>query len=182
MRSNILYRFVPILVVATLLAVPAGAASQSAFGKSQRFLGAHIGMSGVGSTAAYGVNGEMAYNEHIGIGAWADTWSYGQSFGTVLGSYDWNVRYIALAGTGSYHFPVKTQPKLDPFLGAALGYYVVHTSVSGSGVAGSYGGSGSRVFLGGFGGARYFFKPNIAGVARAGFGANYLTLGVDWKM
>ena len=181
MQVTRLHRIGPALALAVALAAPLGAAGQT-FGKSQHFLGAHVGMSGVGSTAAYGVNGELAYNEHIGIGAWADTWSYGQSFGTALGGYDWNVRYIAVAGTGAYHFTVKKQPKVDPFLGAALGYYVVSTSVKGAGVGGTYGGSGSRMFLGGFGGARYFFKPTIAGVARVGFGADYLTLGVDWKM
>ncbi len=181
MTHTRLHRIGPMLLLA-LLAMPLSAAGQ-AFGKSSRFLGAHIGMSGVGSAAAYGVNGEIPFNEHIGIGAWADTWSYGQSYGSTLGSYDWNVRYFALAGTGAYHFTVKSQPKVDPFLGAALGYYVVSTSVNGSGLGGgTYGGSGSRIFLGGFGGARYLFTPTIAGVARAGFGANYLTLGVDWKM
>ena len=37
-------------------------------------------------------------------------------------------------------------------------------------------------FLGGYGGVRYSFKPSLSGVARVGFGASYLTLGVDYKM
>jgi len=169
-----------------LLALSGAAAAQStpaftAYGKSQKFLGAHIGMSGVGSTAEYGLNGEVAYNEHIGIGAWADTWSYGQSFGTAIGSYDWNVRYIAVAGTGAYHFAVKSNPRVDPFAGAALGYYLVSTSTNAAG-AGAYQGSASRMFLGGYGGIRYFFKPALSGVARLGFGSSYLTLGVDYRM
>ncbi len=170
-----------VLVVLGSLLLPAGAAAQ--YGKDQKFLGAHVGMSGVGSAAALGVNGEIAYNEHIGIGGWADTWSYGDSYSYLGGNYSWNVRYIALAGTGAYHFAIKSTPKLDPFAGAALGYYIVTTSANASGPAGvAYQGSANRMFVGGYGGVRYFFKPSLSGVARAGFGASYLTLGVDWKL
>jgi hypothetical protein len=172
-----------IAILAVFLAAsligPAGAEAQYAMG--QKYLGVHIGVSGVGSTAALGVNGEISYNDRISIGAWADTWSYGEDFATGLGAYSWNVRYIALAGTGAYHFPIESTPKLDPFLGLALGYFVVSTSAEGAGGV-DYAGDASRIFLGGFGGARYFFKENLSGVARVGFGASYLTLGLDVKL
>lgn len=178
MQPPRLYWAVAAVLVGALL-LPGSAAAQ--FGAKTKFLGGHVGMSGVGSAAALGVNGEVAYNKNIGIGAWADTWSYGDSYTTALGNYDWNVRYVALAGTGSYHFPIKSTPKLDPFLGLALGYYIVSSSAEGfSGV--SYAGSANRLFLGGFGGARYFLSDNLAGVARLGFGASYLTVGLDFKM
>ena len=175
-----------LLVSLALLALPAAALAQStptfaSYGKDQKYVGVHVGMSGVGSTAEYGLNGEVAYNEHIGIGGWLDTWSYGQSFGSAVGNYDWNVRYIALAGTGAYHFTIKSNPRLDPFAGAALGYYIVSSSTNAPG-AGSYSGSASRMFLGGYGGIRYSFKPSLSGVARVGFGSSYLTLGVDYRM
>ena len=169
------------LVILGLLLLPAAARAQ--YAKDQKFLGAHVGMSGVGSTAAFGVNGEVAYNEHIGIGGWADTWSYGDSYSYLGGSYSWNVRYVALAGTGAYHFTIKSNRKVDPFAGAALGYYIVSTSANADGPAGAtYQGSANRMFVGGYGGVRYFFKPSLSGVARAGFGASYLTLGLDWKL
>ncbi len=173
-RSKASWVLMAVLLVGVL--APGNAAAQ--YGVGQKHLGAHIGMSGTGSsTAAFGLNGEVAYNQNIGIGAWVDTWSYGQSF---VGS-SWNVRYIALAGTGAWHFAVKSNPKIDPFVGLALGYYVVSTSVDSG--TGTFGGSAnSTLFLGGFGGARYFFKPNISGVARLGFGATYLTIGVDFKL
>jgi len=127
------------------------------------------------------VSGEIAYNDRIAIGAWADTWGYGESYATSVGNYDWNVRYVALAGTGAYHFPIKSTPRLDPFLGLALGYFMVSSKAEGlSGV--TYAGDASRIFLGGFGGARYFFNDSMSGVARAGFGASYLTLGVDFRI
>lgn len=180
MHASRIHLLLGAAAVGAMLMLPVGVAGQ--YAQSKKFLGAHVGLSGVGSAPAIGLNGEVAYNKNIGIGAWLDTWSYGQSFGTALGGGDWNVRYIALAGTGAYHFPIQSNAKIDPFLGAALGYYVVSTSWNGSGVAGSYSGSASRMFLGGFGGARYFFKPQLSGVARVGFGASYLTLGVDYKM
>jgi hypothetical protein len=159
----------------------AAAPAEAQFAQGQKYLGAHLGLSGVGSSASIGVNGEVAYNDRIAIGAWADTWGYGDDIGTVAGNYSWDIRYIALAGTGSYHFPIASNPKIDPFLGLALGYYIVSTNADGfDGI--SYSGDASRVFLGGYGGARYFFKETLGGVARLGFGASYLTVGVDFRM
>jgi hypothetical protein len=168
-----------VAIALAVLALPRSAAAQ--FGANTKFLGAHVGVSGVGSATAIGVSGELAYNERISIGAWADTWSYGESVGTALGEYSWDIRYIAIAGTGSYHFPIKSSPKWDPFVGLALGYYVVSSEARGFGGV-TYDGDASRIFLGGFGGARYFFNPRLSGVARLGFGAAYLTLGVDMKL
>ncbi len=168
--------------LATLLAVvllPTGAAAQ--YGANQKYFGAHVGVSGVGSAAAVGVNGEVAYNEHIGIGGWADTWSYGQTFNSTFGNSSYNVRYVALAGTGAYHFAVKSAPKFDPFVGVALGYYIVSSKAESS-FGGTASADASRIFLGGYGGARYFFKNNLSGVARLGVGASYLSLGVDFRM
>jgi len=160
------------------LLVPHAASAQ--FGPDQTYLGAHLGVSGVGSAAAIGVNGEVGYDENITIGGWLDTWSYGERFTYSGGGGSWDVRYVALAATGSYHFLVEDNPKVDPFVGVAVGYYIVSTSGSVSGLA--YTGSASRLFVGGYGGARYFFRPDLAGVARVGFGSTYLTLGVDLKM
>jgi hypothetical protein len=171
-RVRVLWMLMALMVSAGMLTSQAAAQ----FGAKQKYVGVHVGVSGVGSAAAIGLSGEVAYNERIGIGAWFDTWSYGQTF---TGG-EWNVRYVALAGTGSYHFPVKSTPKVDPFLGLAVGYFMVSTSSDVNGF--SYDGSGSRIFVGGFGGARYSFKSNLSGVARLGFGAAYLTVGFDFKI
>lgn len=171
-------RYLSTLLVAAALAAPT--AAQAQFGEGQKYFGAHVGLSGVGSTAAFGVNGEVAYNDRIGIGAWADTWSYGQTYTSAFGSSSYSTRYIALAGTGSYHFPIESQPKLDPFVGVALGYYIVNAEATSGGFTATA--DDSRMFVGGFGGARYAFKDNLSGVARLGFGASYLTLGVDFKL
>ena len=165
--------------IAAALTLPTNASAQLA--KGQKFLGVHLGLSGVGSAAAIGASGEVAYNDRISLGAWLDTWSYGDNYAVLGDAVSWNVRYVALAGTGAYHFPVESNPKLDPFLGLSLGYYVVSSSTSSS-IGGSYGGASSRIFLGGFGGIRYHFREKVSAVARAGFGASYFTLGVDFGM
>ena len=166
-------------VAGCVLCVPGNVAAQ--FGPNSRYLGFHVGVSGVGSAPALGMNGEMAYNNRVGIGAWFDTWSYGERLAFSGVSYDWNVRYIALAGTAAYHFPVREEPRLDPFVGGALGYYVVSTSGDGfSGV--NYTGSASRMFMGLYGGTRFAFNPSMSGVVRIGFGSSTLTLGLDFKL
>lgn len=149
------------------------------FGPGVAFVGAHIAMSEVGSTAAFGVSGEVAYNDHVGIGAVLDTWSFGEAYSAY--DYSWNVRYIAIAGTGAYHFAVPSTPKLDPFIGASIGYYMVRATERAS-FDYNYTGRASRMFVGGFGGVRYLLSNNVAGVARAGFGSAYLTVGMDVKL
>ena len=167
-------------VASGVVGAPGNVAAQK-FGPESKYLGVHVGFSGVGSATALGVNGEMAYNDKVSIGAWADTWSYGERLAFGGAFYDWDVRYIALAATGAYHFPVPSEPKLDPFAGLALGYYVVSTSGTGfSGV--TYAGSSSRLFLGAFGGARYALSNRTSGVVRIGFGSTTLTVGLDFKM
>jgi outer membrane protein W len=178
MQRSRLYRAMLLVVLGAALSAQSAAAQ---FAAGQKYLGAHVGLSGVGSTAAIGVSGEVAFNDRIAFGAWGDTWSYGESYATGIGEFGWDVRYIALAGTGSYHFPIASTPKLDPFLGVALGYFVVSSKASGVGGV-EYSGDASRVFAGGFGGARYYFRESMSGVARVGFGAAYLTVGVDFKL
>lgn len=167
------------LVAALTTFSPASADAQ--FVEGGRYAGFHLGMSGVGSTAAFGGQGEIAYNENISIGAWFDYWSYGETYTFSGFTTDWSTRYVSLAGTGAYHFPIENNPKLDPFLGVAVGYYIVSTSTSDSN-GGVYSGDGSRMFVGGHAGVRYFFKPTMSGVARLGVGSSYLTLGMDFGL
>ncbi|MFN2317396.1 MAG: hypothetical protein ABR551_11885 [Gemmatimonadales bacterium] len=135
----------------------------------RKFLGPRIGLSGVGGAPAFGAQFEVAREDRIGIGALVDYWSYnsGAGFGSV------GVSYLALGATGSYHFEVE-DTRWDPFVGLALGYFVVSWDDQFAGAA------ASRLFLGGQGGVRYFFKETTAFVARAGFGASYISVGIDF--
>lgn len=155
-------------VLALVVAVTSVASAQYESGR--KFVGPHIGLSGVGSAPSIGAQFEVAMDGRLGIGGFVDYWSYdfGNSFENA------GVSYIALGATGSYHFEIDDD-KWDPFVGLALGYFVVSWDDD----LGDTGAS-SRIFLGGQGGVRYFFKDNIAFVARAGFGASYLSVGVDF--
>lgn len=146
------------------------AAGQYAGGR--KFIGPRLGLSGVGNSASIGAEFEVARDERIGIGGFADYWSYSDRFEDLTSS----VSYLAFGATGSYHFEVEDD-RWDPFVGLALGYFIVSYEDNFSGVGGV---SGSRLFLGGQGGVRYFFKENTALVARAGFGAAYLSVGLDF--
>lgn len=170
----------PVLSVLVVASMTLASAADAQFTEGGRYAGFHLGMSGVGSTASVGVQGQIAINERISVGGWIDTWSYGQSYTFLGSSTEWNTRYFAIAGTGSYHFPIANKPKLDPFVGLSLGYYVVNATTSAS--SGTFTGSGSRVFLGGQAGGRYFFRENMSALALVGFGASYLTLGMDFGL
>lgn len=164
------------LLAIALIAHPAAAQ----FDENSRHGGVHLGVSGVGSTASFGLQGETAINENVSIGAWVDTWGFSQSFGVAGSVVGWDVRYFAVAGTGAYHFAIEDQPELDLFVGGSLGYFVVSSSTSGS--TGVFTGNGSRLFFGAHGGARYWFKENLAGLAQIGIGASYLTIGLDFGL
>ena len=166
------------LLVAAGLALPTFASAQLTTG--QKFLGAHLGVAGVGSAVSVGVNGEVAYNDRITIGGFADTWGYGEDYSCSFGTTSWDVRYIAVAGTGAYHFPIESNPKVDPFVGVGVGYYIVSSQTTAQGV--TFSGDSSRLFVGGFGGVRYHFGETVSGVARLGVGSSYLSLGLDWGM
>jgi hypothetical protein len=176
--QNLLWRDEPImarttrvLTVALFALLVSSSAVSAQWEAGKWFAGPHIGLSGVGSTISFGAAAEKAYNKNIGITGMFDYWSYDPGGF----SDDFNYRYIAIAGLGSYHFIV-TNTKIDPFLGLGLGYYVVSVDCPGS-----FDCDASTLFFAGQAGARYFFKPNLAGVARAGTGAGILSFGVEWK-
>lgn len=154
---------------AVLLWVTLSAVAAAQYEPGRKFAGPRLGLSGVGSAPAFGAQFEVAREDRVGVGAFVDYWSY--DYGVGFGSA--GVSYLALGATGSYHFEVE-DTRWDPFVGLALGYFVVSWDDSFAGAA------ASRLFLGGQGGVRYFFRESMAFVARAGFGASYLSIGLDF--
>jgi hypothetical protein len=81
-----------------------------------------------------------------------------------------------IGGQGNYNFNQIASGKFVPFLGIVLGFYTSSPN-----------GSSSRengLWAWGQAGARYFFSPAVAGVARFGLGSfdfNVLELGMDFK-
>ncbi len=154
------------------------------FQKGKNYVGAHIGLSGVGSSVSIGGDYEIGVTDKIGIGTigvgalldyWSYSFTYGGYFGPVTG--DFSYHYWSIGAMGNYHF-ILDDKKWDPFAGLVLGYYIVGVSTP----IGSYTGfDASRMFLGLQVGARYQFSPSWTAQARLGFGASILALGVDYR-
>jgi opacity protein-like surface antigen len=154
------------------------------FGKGTKLLDFNIGL---GSPYWSGLQKSLPVNPRIGleIGV-TDEISVGgsvaysgakytyQSFETY--TYKYNAWFIALRG--AYHFDVDNE-KLDPYLGASIGYVVV--SVSGEGGYAYSVASGAG--YGAFGGVRYYFKKNFGLNAELGYTSfSFLGVGVSLKL
>lgn len=165
-------------LLATLTAMPPALlrAQEGQFTPGRSYIGPALSLSSVGSAPAIGGHFEHAVSRNLGVGALAGYWSYGSS----LGGISTDLSYVSLGGTASYHFPVNGNSRWDPFVGAALGYYIVSVS-SDAGGLGDFSEADSRMFAGAFGGTRYFVSPGLALVGRAGIGSAYVTLGVDFQ-
>jgi len=87
---------------------------------------------------------------------------------------------VALGGTASCHLEVPEDSRWDPFVSGALGYYIVGATSGGEGLSEART-AASRVAVGAFAGGRYFVKPSLALVGRAGLGVTYLSVGVDFQ-
>ena len=71
-------------------------------------------------------------------------------------------------------FAVKSNPKIDPFVGLGLGNSSVSTDF-----AGDY---SSGVYFIGRAGIRYFYKPRLALYADVGAGASTLNVGLTFGL
>ncbi len=158
--------------VLALSTVPVGAQGKG-FQPGYTDLGATIGLGNVGGALALGGRFETAVKKlpdlgdgTLGFSGSVDYWNYNERFLTV--GYDFT--YIAFGGTANYHFKVQNT-KIDPFLGAGLGFSTVSTDFTGAYSSGIY-------FIG-RAGIRYFLKEKLALYADAGAsGAAALNVGL----
>lgn len=169
-----------LLVVFLALAVFVGTApaGPKEFQKGRFYLTPQIGLNSWGGGLPFGVNGEYAMTENIGVAGTAmfNTWS----------ETHWSQTLINLAAEVNYHFTKIAVKKLDVYAGGGLGYSIYSWKWKDSGV-GSEGGSGSSgIYIQTVIGGRYYFNPKIAAGLRlvgslvghwAGFGA---TIGVTF--
>jgi hypothetical protein len=134
-------------------------------------LGAVAGASfGLGAAAEYGLD------NNIGIGAFAGYSSYSEPFSR------WSYKNILLLATGSYHYDVLKNDKLDTWGEVGLGYNIGSASYEGPSVPGLI-----EPTVGGFiytitANARYFFSSNLAFFASVGYGLGIARVGVDFKL
>ena len=148
-------------------------------------VGAVIGLGGIGGASiAFGGRFERIFKALpdmgdglLGIQVGADWWSWDYSY---FGGNNTSVSYIPIGVTANYHFKMENK-KIDPFLGAGLGYQIVNASCVYQGVdyCGSY---SSEIYFITKGGIRYFMNSNTALYADVGVGAATLNVGAVWKM
>ncbi len=170
-------------VILAALSVAIFAPKASAQFENQRnFAGVHIGLSGVGSALALGLDYERGVTNVgdvgpgiIGIGGLFDYYSYGSNY-----NYGGQWTYVDIGVSGMYHFVLKDR-KWDPFIGLVLGYEAASWTWD-SGYHGYITSPTAGGFtLGASAGVRYFFSRNWAAQARIGFGFYILALGVDYS-
>jgi Outer membrane protein beta-barrel domain len=170
------------LAAATFSAQSAAAQAKAGagnFGLGYTDIGPAIGLGGLGdASASFGGRFEHAFkalpdmgNGILGIEASFDYYSWSNSF--------FSYSYIPIGVTANYHFHM-SEPKFDPFVGLGLGYQVISCDLKGSGITNSC--DNSAIYFIGRAGARYFFKPNLAGYADVGAGYGALHIGLMFKV
>jgi len=113
----------------------------------------------------------------LGIQVGADWYSWSQRFGTSSSSVSW----VPIGVTANYHFKMENK-KVDPFLGAGLGYEIVNASCRVDGVDYCGGSYSSGLYFITKAGIRYFLNPKTALYADIGVGGATLHVGAVWKM
>lgn len=174
---------VRLVALATVVSTSAGQAQGIALGYTD--LGAVVGLGGIGGASiALGGRFERVFKALpdlgdglLGIQVGVDWWSWNYDY---FGGNSSSVSYIPIGVTANYHFKMENK-KVDPFLGAGLGYQIVNAScvVNGVDYCGSY---SSEIYFITKGGIRYFMNPNMALYADVGVGAATLNVGAVWKM
>ncbi len=159
-----------------LAIVTIGVTSVSAqeFKKGDNLLNLGIGLGG-GFGTPIGASFEHGFTDKISAGAIATFSSTTIPYGA---GGDFKYTYIIAGARASYHFDFGVE-KLDPYLGAMLGYNVA-TVTNPSGYAGPPVTAGGIAY-GGHVGARYYFSSKIGAFAEAGYGVANLTAGLAFK-
>ena len=119
------------LFVLASIAVLARPAAAQLFGLGYVDIGPTVGFGSLGSAnMAYGGRFEKAVNGSIGIqvGVSYYSWTAADQYGEF--GYTYNYTYIPIGVTANYHFKF-ADSKLDPFIGAGLGYEIVSCSYRG---------------------------------------------------
>lgn len=154
-----------LVTVAATGSVAAQGSTVRGIGVGHTDLGFVVGLGGIGD-AGFSLGGrfERVFKQlpdlgdgYLGFEASLDWWKYDIGFGT---KYD--ITYIAPGAVVNYHFNIKDNKKIDPFIGAGLAYWSVSTDFGGSYDSGIY--FATRA------GIRYFFSEKVAGYADAGMG------------
>lgn len=174
---------VRLAALASVVGVSAGQAQGVGLGYTD--IGAVVGLGGLGGASiAFGGRFEKIFKALpnmgdglLGIQVGVDWWSWDQNFGNSSSSVSW----IPIGVTANYHFKMENK-KIDPFLGAGLGYQIVNATCEVNGVDYCGGAYGSEIYFITKGGIRYFFSDKTTLYADVGVGAATLNIGLMWKI
>ena len=173
--------------LAALASVMTATAGQAQGGVALGYtdLGAVIGLGGIGGASiAFGARFERIFKALpdlgdglLGIQVGVDWWNWSEDFGPSSSSVSW----IPIGVTANYHFKMDNK-KIDPFLGAGLGYQIVNATCVYNGVDYCGGAYSSEIYFITKGGIRYFTSDKMALYADVGVGAATLNIGAVWKL
>lgn len=165
------------------------AAQESTFNKGDKVLNLGVGLGSTLYTGGFytsavpplsasyevGIVDNIIDKGVIGIGGY---------LGFASAKYDylgegWRYTNIIIGPRGTFHYPFLD--KLDTYTGLLIGYDIVSTKWTGTGVAfGTT--SGSHLIASWFIGGRYYFSDKFAVMLELGYGVSVLNIGVALKM
>jgi hypothetical protein len=156
----------------------------SPYAQGERVAYASLALGGIGggygstSVPPFIVGMDWGVDKNISAGGFVGFARTTYNYGYIGSDYDWSYTYIPIAARACYHVldVVKDMP-LDPYVAVALGYNIVT-------VSGKYTDNASTSYLlfGADIGARYWFKPNLAGQLEFGYGLGFVSLGIAYKL
>lgn len=110
----------------------------------------------------------------VGVGGYLGYSSYKWTFYS-----DWKISSLVIGPRGYFHY--NFLDKLDTYTGLLLGYNIVSSKYTGSGVSTGHAESGGIAWSW-FVGGRYYFSDKFAAMAELGYGVAYLNIGVAIKL
>ena len=143
-------------------------------------LGGGVAPSGAKGIPPVGLSFEVGATDKISVGGYAGYSSAKQTIAGWGGNWEYSYQYILVGARGSYHFDFGVD-KLDPYVGAVLGYNIASAKVTGA-PAGTPTASAGGFLWGGHAGARYMFSEKIGAFGELGYGISYLTVGLAFKL
>ena len=159
----------------SVVRAPAPAPKMRYFAAGDWYLSPRVWLGGVdGGAIAYGVSLEKALGDpkNVEDGLWAIGIDFDYYKYRVADVVD--VKVIPIGAVLNYHFALDNA-RIDPYIGAGLGYYSVTAS------SGGYSGRASTVFFQSQLGARYFLTDALAVGAHVGFGIGTLALSATFR-
>lgn len=166
-----------VAILTTLCLLSVEKINAQAFEKGQKNLSVGVGVGygiGANATVDYGISDIIS----VGIIGAVSSYNYGYGF---IGS-NFRITYISVGGRGAVHFGKYlkeigiNEEKLDPYIGGVGG---VRLAKYGSNYSTYYTEADVRPMIGGFIGARYYFKEKMAIYAEGG--TPYSSLGISIK-